>query len=301
MHDGAQAHSREKKAGSQPNQPPAGSKPAPGLYLVATPIGNLDDITLRAMKLLAGADLIACEDTRMTGKLLTLLGLGRPPMTAYHEHNAERARPALLARLRQGAAVALVSDAGTPLLSDPGFRLVRDCLAGQIPVTSLPGPSALLPALQLSGLPCDRFLFAGFLPPKSAARRRSLSELAAVPATLLFYESPRRLAAALADMADILGDRPAAVARELTKLHEELRRDLLSRLAIAYAEPPKGEVVVVVGPPGAAPPATAESLDDQLTAALRRMSARDAAALVAAALGLPRRQVYSRALALAGK
>ena len=301
MQDGPQAHSRDKKGKQQPTQPPVGSKPAPGLYLVATPIGNLDDITLRAVKLLSAADLIACEDTRMTAKLLTLLGLPRPPLTPYHDHNAERARPALLARLRQGAVVALVSDAGTPLLSDPGFRLVRDCLAEGLAVTSLPGPSALLPALQLSGLPCERFLFAGFLPPKTAARRRCLAELAQVPATLLFYESPRRLAAALADMAEVLGDRPAAVARELTKMHEELRRDRLSALAARYAEPPKGEVVVVVGPPAAAAPESPDSLDARLTAALREMSPRDAATAVAAASGLPRRQVYARAMALAGR
>jgi 16S rRNA (cytidine1402-2'-O)-methyltransferase len=267
---------------------------------VATPIGNLDDITLRAGKLLQSADCVACEDTRTTGRLLTLLGLEAAALVPYHEHNAERARPALLARLRGGAVVALVSDAGTPLLSDPGFRLVRACLADGIAVTSVPGASALLPALQLSGLPCDRFLFVGFLPPKAAARRHALADLAAVRATLVIYESPRRLAAALADMAAVLGGRDAAVARELTKLYEEVRRAPLDQLATHYAAagPPKGEVVVVVGPPDASPPAGQAEIDARLAEALQHLSARDAAIQVAAALGVPRRQVYARALAL---
>jgi 16S rRNA (cytidine1402-2'-O)-methyltransferase len=269
--------------------------------LVATPIGNLDDITLRALKVLAAADLVACEDTRTTGRLLALLGVKAPPLTAYHDHNAERARPGLLARLRQGAVVALVSDAGTPLVSDPGYRLVRACLAEGLAVTSLPGPSAVLTALQLSGLPSDRFLFAGFLPPKAAARRTVLGELAGVPASLVFYESPRRLADALAAMAAVLGPRDAAVARELTKLYEEVRRDSLPGLAAHYAavEPPKGEVVVVVGPPAPPPPVGDDEIDARLRQALASLSPRDAAAAVAAATGLPRRQVYGRAVALA--
>ncbi|WP_338056198.1 16S rRNA (cytidine(1402)-2'-O)-methyltransferase [Telmatospirillum siberiense] len=270
---------------------------------MATPIGNLDDITLRALKVLKAADLIACEDTRVTGKLLSLLGIGGAALSPYHEHNAERARPALVARLREGAVVALVSDAGTPLVSDPGYRLVRACLEEGLPVTSLPGPSAALTALQLSGLPCDRFLFAGFLPTKDGARRQALAEVAAVPASLLFYESPRRLGDSLAAMAEVLGPRQAAVARELTKLYEEVRRGGLAELAAHYAAegPPKGEVVVVVGPPPAAAPTGEAELDAALVQALAGASLRDAAAAVAAATGLPKRQVYARAVALVGE
>ncbi|MTJ80284.1 MAG: 16S rRNA (cytidine(1402)-2'-O)-methyltransferase [Telmatospirillum sp.] len=303
MRDGASAVSRSKgTAGDQPNHWTAGSKPAPGLYLVATPIGNLDDISLRALKVLKGADLIACEDTRVTGKLLSLLGIGGVPLSPYHEHNAEKARPALLARLREGAVVALVSDAGTPLVSDPGYRLVRDCHTEGLPVTSLPGASAVLTALQLSGLPSDRFLFAGFLPVKDGARRRTLAELAAVPASLVFYESPRRLPESLAVMAAVLGPRDAAVARELTKLHEEVRRGNLTELARHYAEAgaPRGEVVVVVGPPAPEEAPAGDALDGALRQALAHLSLRDAAATVAAATGLPRRQVYRRAMELAG-
>jgi 16S rRNA (cytidine1402-2'-O)-methyltransferase len=304
MRDGAKAVSRSRlSAGEQPTGRSPGSKPGPGLYLVATPIGNLDDITLRALKLLAGADVIACEDTRVTGKLLSLLGIRPAALVAYHEHNAARAGPLLVDRLRQGQAVALVSDAGTPLLSDPGYRLVAACLAEGLPVTSLPGPSAALTALQLSGLPCDRFLFAGFLPSKAGARRSALAELAAVPATLILYEAPHRVAETLADMASVLGPRPAAVARELTKLYEEVRRGSLAELAAAYGAegPPKGELVVVVGPPAEAEPAGADEVDARLEEALASLSPRDAAAVVAAATGVPRRQVYARAVALAGK
>lgn len=300
--DGATAVSRSNWAtGDQPNHTPSGSKPAPGLYLVATPIGNLDDITVRALKILRAADLIACEDTRVTGKLLSLLGLSGPSLTPYHEHNADKARPALLDRLRQGAVVALVSDAGTPLVSDPGYRLVRACLEEGLPVTSLPGPSAALTALQLSGLPCDRFLFAGFLPAKDGARRSALAELASVPATLVFYESPHRLPDSLAAMAAVLGPREAAVARELTKLYEEVRRGSLADLAAHYgaAGGPKGEVVVVVGPPPAAARPSENEVDEQLRQALAGMSPRDAAQVVAAATGLPKRDVYARAIALA--
>lgn len=291
----------DKPSGGTDPSKPAVDRIAPGLYLVSTPIGNLGDISRRAVETLAGADLVACEDTRMTGKLLSLLGIAAS-LTPYHEHNAERARPAILAKLRNGAAVALVSDAGTPLLSDPGFRLVRACREEGIPVTSIPGASALLPAVQLSGLPCDRFLFAGFLPNKTVARRKMLGELAAVPATLVFYESPQRLAESLADMEAVLGMREAAVVRELTKLHEEVRRATLQQLAAHYAEsgPPKGEVAVVVGPPGAAAAPTESDLDALLARALETQSVREAAAGVAAATGLPRRQVYARALELSG-
>lgn len=277
-----------------------GSKPAPGLYLVATPIGNMGDITFRAVEVLRAADVVACEDTRVTAKLMARLGLERP-LTPYHEHNAEKARPALLARLREGQRVALVSDAGTPLVSDPGYRLVRACVDEGLAVTAVPGASAVPTALQLSALPCDRWLFAGFLPSKATQRRQALREVGAVPATLVFYESPNRLADSLADMLSVLGDRPAAVARELTKLHEEVARGRLSDLAARYAASgaPKGEVVVVVGAPEAAAPAGGDDLDARLRRAVEGgASVKDAAALVAAETGHPRRDVYARALRL---
>lgn len=275
------------------------SKPAPGLYLVATPIGNMGDITYRAVEVLGVADVVACEDTRVTGKLMTRLGLDRP-MMPYHEHNAERARPELIERLKQGQIVALVSDAGTPLISDPGYRLVKACVAEGLTVTALPGASAVITALQLSGLPNDRFLFAGFLPTKAAARRKALREVAKVPATIMFYESPNRLGESLADMAAILGAREAAVARELTKLHEEVARGDLFALANRYADnPPKGEVVVVVAPPSDSLPPDEEELDQRLRAAVDAgASIKDAAALIAAETGFPRRDIYARALRL---
>ncbi|HEY4134375.1 MAG TPA: 16S rRNA (cytidine(1402)-2'-O)-methyltransferase [Alphaproteobacteria bacterium] len=272
----------------------------PGLYVVATPIGNAADITLRALEVLKGVDTIACEDSRVTMKLMARHGVGTK-LIPYHEHNAAEMRPKLLAGLRRGARIALVSDAGTPLVSDPGYKLVREAIAEGLAVVPLPGPSAPLAALIVSGLPSDRFLFAGFLPPKSAARRTALSELAAVPATLLLFESAQRLAESLADMAAVLGDRPAAVSRELTKLYEETRRGGLAELAAHYAEagPPKGEIVIVIGGASAESQAvSAEALDAQLQAALASASVKDAAATVAAATGLPRKQVYARALAL---
>ncbi|WP_035693748.1 16S rRNA (cytidine(1402)-2'-O)-methyltransferase [Azospirillum halopraeferens] len=275
-------------------------KLTPGLYLVATPIGNAADITVRALDTLRRADAVACEDTRVTGKLMMIHGL-TTPLVSYHEHNAARMRPLLIERMRGGEAVALVSDAGTPLVSDPGYKLVRACVEAGVPVTALPGPSAPLTALVLSGLPSDRFLFAGFLPNRSTARRAALGELRPVPATLIVFESPNRLAASLADMADLLGPREAAVARELTKLYEEVRRGPLPALAAHYADagPPKGEVVVVIGPPPAdAAPAEAD-VDAALAEALERLSVRDAAAEVAARTGHPRRAVYARALELA--
>jgi 16S rRNA (cytidine1402-2'-O)-methyltransferase len=265
---------------------------------VATPIGNAADITLRALDVLRRADLVACEDTRVTGKLLAIHGIATPRF-AYHDHNADRVRPVLLDRLRQGGTIALVSDAGTPLVSDPGFKLIRAAAEEGLPVTTLPGPSAPLAALVLSGLPTDRFLFAGFLPAKHGARLGELASLATVPATLVFFESARRLPESLADMAEALGPRPAAVARELTKMFEEVRRGTLPELAAHYAEagPPKGEVVVVVGtsPPAEQP---AASLDDRLRAALATMSLRDASEAVATATGARRRDVYARALEL---
>jgi len=276
------------------------SKLAPGLYLVATPIGNLADITLRALEVLRGADAVLCEDTRVTAKLFQRYGIAAATKP-YHDHNAERARPEILARLKAGAALALVSDAGTPLVSDPGYKLVRAALADGIAVTVVPGPSAALTALLGSGLPPDRFLFAGFLPPKAAARRRELDALKAVDATLVFFESAPRLAASLADMADILGPRSAAVARELTKLHEEMRRESLAELAAHYraAGPPKGELVLVVGPPAPAAASDAQ-VDHALGAALAHKSLRAAVEEVAAATGARRRHVYARALALKG-
>ena len=278
--------------------PGQGRLPA-GLYIVATPIGNRRDITLRAVDTLCAADLIACEDTRVSGPFVRALG-AVAPLVAYHDHNAARVRPKLLERLAEGLAVALVSDAGTPLVSDPGYRLVADCLAREIAVTTLPGPSAPLAALVLSGLPSDRFLFAGFLPPKAGARASALAEVAGVPATLLFFETAPRLADSLEQMVAVLGDRPAAVARELTKLHEEIRRGSLASLAAHYrvSGPPRGEIVVVVGPP---PPAEApghDEVDRRLRQALATMRVKDAATAVASATGLPRRDVYARALAI---
>jgi 16S rRNA (cytidine1402-2'-O)-methyltransferase len=299
--------SLDAKQGREPIGTASRSKPdeerlAPGLYVVATPIGNLEDITLRALEVLRGADLIACEDTRVSAKLLGRFGIATERV-AYHDHNAERMRPVLLARLEAGASVALISDAGTPLVSDPGFKLVGAAIARGVKVTTLPGPSAPLAALVLSGLPCDRFMFAGFLPAKAAARRRALQELKPVAASLIVLEGASRLAASLADMAAVLGDRPAAVARELTKLHEEVRRGRLGALAAHYrvAGLPKGEIVIVVGPPPDAVPDAAEALDAALDAALARMSVKDAAETVAAALGLPRRIVYARALVRLGR
>jgi len=277
--------------------------PEPGLYLVATPIGNARDITLRALDLLAAVDIVACEDTRTTGRLLGLHGISAT-LTAYHDHNAARVRPALLERLKAGQAVALVSDAGTPLISDPGYRLVVEARAAGITVTTAPGPSAPLAALTVSGLPTDRFFFAGFLPSKRAARRRALETLSAIDGALLLFESARRLASSLTDMADVLGPREAAVVRELTKLHEEVRRATLDVLAAQYGDAgaPKGEIVIVVAPPGA----DADRLDDGvvdelLRAALATDTLRDAAARVALATGLPRRRLYNRALELAGE
>ena len=247
------------------------------------------------------ADIIACEDTRITGKLRAAYDIATP-MTAYHEHNAERARPALIERLKRGGIVALVSDAGTPLISDPGYRLVGAAVAQGIPVTVVPGPSAPIAAMVLSGLPSDRFYYAGFLPPRRAARREALARLAGIDASLVFLESPRRLAATLADMAAALGARDAAVAREMTKLHEDVRRAPLAELARHYgaAAAPKGEAVVIVGPPLDSAPRE-DDLDAALRVALAAMTVRDAAAHVAAATGVARRAVYTRALELAAQ
>jgi 16S rRNA (cytidine1402-2'-O)-methyltransferase len=278
---------------------------APGLYLVATPIGAARDITLRALDILGAADVLAAEDTRSLRRLMAIHGVRRSgrPVVAYHDHNAARQIPRLLADLAEGRSVALVSDAGTPLVADPGYRLVTEAAAAGLPVRAAPGASALLAAVAVAGLPTDRFLFAGFLPPKAGARARALAELAAVPASLVFYESPRRLAESLAAMAEALGPgRAAAVCRELTKRFEEVRRDTLAVLAAHYAEAgaPRGEVVVVVGPPRAAA-VTADALDAALADALATRSVREAAAAVARDLDLPRREVYARALEIAGR
>jgi 16S rRNA (cytidine1402-2'-O)-methyltransferase len=275
---------------------------APGLHVVATPIGNLGDISIRALATLAAADVIACEDTRVTAVLLRHYGI-RAPLIAYHDHNAARQRPKLLAALADGKAIALVSDAGTPLISDPGYKLVNEARSAGHAVVPVPGASALLAGLVASGLPSDAFLFAGFLPPKSAARRTRLAELATVPATLVFYETGPRLAAALADMAEVLsGDRQAAVARELTKVFEAVVSGTLSELAGTYAaeDPPKGEIVVLVGPPGAEIPSV-ENADRLLAEQLKDKPLSQAVAEVAGLTGLKRRDLYQRALALKDK
>ncbi len=272
---------------------------APGLHLVATPIGNLGDITLRALWVLRNVDRILCEDTRVTARLLARFGIDKP-LDPYHDHNADRVRPAVLEALRRGEKLALVSDAGTPLVSDPGFRLVRAALAEDLPVTAAPGPSAALTALILSGLPPDTFLFAGFLPPRPAGRRRALAAWRDLAATLIFFEGPSRLAAALGDMAAVLGERSAAVARELTKRHEEIRRDRLGALAAHYrsAGAPRGEAVIVVGPPDAAAAPAESDIDARLLALLGSHSLRDAVAQLAGESGIARRTLYERALAL---
>jgi len=271
---------------------------APGLYVTATPIGHARDVTLRALDVLKGCDVIAAEDTRVTSKLLAIYGIAKP-LVAYNDHNAARERPRLLARLKAGQSVALVSDAGTPLVSDPGFKLVREAIAEGVNVEAIPGASALLTALVLAGLPSDRFLFAGFLPPRSGERRNALAELKAIPASLVFFESPNRLGESLADMAHMLGARNAAVGRELTKLHEEIRRGTLAELASSYVDEdtPRGEVTIVVGPPPEEAPDTAR-IDSLLRQALPFMPVRAAADLVAEALDTPRRGVYARALEL---
>jgi 16S rRNA (cytidine1402-2'-O)-methyltransferase len=271
----------------------------PGLYVVATPIGNLADISLRAVAALFRADVLYCEDTRHSRILLAHYGIARATRP-YHEHNAERERPRVLAELAAGKSVALVSDAGTPLISDPGYKLVREAIAAGRAVTSLPGASAVLTALASSGLATDTFLFAGFLPPKQKARQTRLAELKSVPATLVFFEAPSRLADSLSDIAAVLGAREAAVARELTKLYEEIRRGTPAELARWAAEaPPRGEMVVLVGPP-VAEAVTDEAIIARLTILLGHMSLSDAARSVAQELDVPRGRAYDLALALKG-
>jgi 16S rRNA (cytidine1402-2'-O)-methyltransferase len=272
----------------------------PGLHLVATPIGNLADVTLRALSTLAAADVVYCEDTRMTRRLLDRYAI-KVPLQAYHEHNAQRMRPVILDRLKGGARLALVSDAGTPLVSDPGYKLVRAAIDEGLGVHVAPGPSAPLMALLLSGLPSDRFTFAGFLPNRSQARRAVLARLARHDASLVFFETAPRIAATLADIADVLGDPPVALARELTKIYEEVLRGKASEVAEAIAARGglKGEITLVVSPPEADQADDAE-VDEALSTALVEMTPGKAASLIARRFGRPRRELYQRALALKG-
>ena len=270
-------------------------KLAPGLYIVATPIGNLSDLSPRAAQILCRADLIAVEDTRVTARLLQHVGSGRP-MTPYHDHNAERVRPGLVERMAREA-VALVSDAGTPLISDPGYKLVRDARAAGVAVVTIPGPSAVVAALTVAGLPTDRFAFFGFLPAKPGARAAAIAEAAPFNGTLIFYESGPRLRATLAALAEGLGDREAAVAREISKRFEETATGTLLELARRYADAsPKGEIVVVVGPPGAPPPADQDEVETALAEALDRLPPARAAGEVAKRFGVDRRELYARAM-----
>lgn len=282
------------RIGARESSPP----PEAGLYVVATPIGNLRDITLRALDILGAVDRVYAEDTRVARKLLDAYGL-KPKLFSYHDHSAEAARDLILEALGAGESVALISDAGTPLISDPGFKLARAVIAAGHRVFPIPGASALLAGLVVAGLPTDQFFFAGFLPPKQHARREALEALAAIDASLVFYESGPRLAESLADMAATLGDRPAAVARELTKMFEETRRDTLAALAAHYAEAggPKGEIVVIVGPPLQGE-ISDEALDAFLRQALTQGGVKDAAAAAAETLGVSRKRAYARALEL---
>jgi 16S rRNA (cytidine1402-2'-O)-methyltransferase len=275
-------------------------KPVSGLYLVATPIGNLGDITLRALETLAGVDIIACEDTRITRRLTERYGI-TGQLKPYHEHNAALARPKILERLAQGASIALVSDAGTPLISDPGFKLVREVCAAGHRVIALPGPSSVLAALSVAALPTDRFFFEGFLPPKETARRARLTELSRIDATLVMFESGNRVQDTLGDLAEIMGARDAAICREMTKMHEDIRRATLSELQRSAASlETRGEFVLVVGPPVAGAQTMSEdALDDLLRDRLKRDSVKDAVAHAVEVSGRSRREIYARALELA--
>lgn len=274
---------------------------APGLHIVSTPIGNLRDVTLRALETLATAALVLCEDKRVSRVLLDHYGI-TTALKSYHEHNAAERRPEILKRLSAGEAIALISDAGTPLVSDPGFRLVSEALAAGFSVFPVPGPSAVLAALVATGLPSDRFFFEGFLPVKSAERRRRLRTLETIPGTLVFYEAPHRLPEMLADLAAVFPERGGAVARELTKRFETVRRGPIAALASTFAtdeESARGEIAVLLEPPGEdATTLGDDAIDAALAEAMQTVSAKDAAALVAGRLGLPRRQVYARAIAL---
>ena len=265
---------------------------APGIYLVATPIGNLADITLRALAVLSRADAVYCEDTRHSAKLLQHYAIAARTLP-FHEHNEDREIERVLNEAEAGKRVAIISDAGTPLLSDPGFRLVRTAAARGIPVTSIPGPSAVLTALTTSGLPTDAFFFAGFLPPKEAGRRTRLAEIALIPGSLVIFEAPHRVEEALADMADVLGNRAAVIARELTKLHESVARGTLRTLVDQGAgRSLKGEIVIVVGP--AEPKDVSDDMiNARLDEVLGEMSLKDAAKAIAGELGVPKSRVYA--------
>ncbi len=271
-----------------------------GLYLVATPIGNLGDITLRALDALSAADLIVCEDTRVTGKLLSHYGI-KSALLPYNDHNADKQRGVVIDHLKKGEIVCLVSDAGTPLVSDPGFKLVRDVVAQGLHVTVVPGASSVLTALQLSGLPSESFCFAGFLPVKEAARRKMLQAWKDAPSTLVFFETAPRLEKALADIADVLGNRDVAVARELTKMFEEVKRMSASDAVTLYkGNAPKGEIVLVIGPPQKIEH-DAQSIEKKLKTALKTMSTKEAAASVAEATGKPRKELYDLVLKISKK
>jgi len=295
--EGAEPASRSFAIGAHVLTAP---KAAAGLYLVATPIGNLGDITLRALETLAGVDIIACEDTRITRRLTERYGI-TAVLKQYHEHNAALARPKILEKLAQGASIALVSDAGTPLISDPGFKLVREVCAAGHPVIALPGPSSVLTALAVAALPTDRFFFEGFLPSKETARRARLTELSRIDATLVMFESGNRVQDTLADLAQIMAGRDGAICRELTKLHEEVKRAPVAELARdADALETRGEFVLVIGPPPAGSQTMSEhDLDDLLRASLQRDSVKDAVAHAVELSGRPRREIYARALELA--
>jgi 16S rRNA (cytidine1402-2'-O)-methyltransferase len=273
-----------------------------GLYVVATPIGNLKDVSFRALSVLAASDAVLAEDTRVTKTLLAHYGI-TTPLVPYHEHSNDAVRERMVLRVREGQALALVSDAGTPLVSDPGYKLVQAAIEAGLPVTPVPGPSAALTALVVSGLPTDRFFFEGFLPAKAGARRTRLAAIGTIPGTLMIFEAPHRLPEMLVDAAEVLGDRPAVVARELTKMFETVRRGTLPELAAQFGEegPPKGEIVVLIGQAreDAGGPEVDAALDEKLEGALRQHSIKDAAALVADEMGRPKREVYARALALA--
>lgn len=303
-----QGKSKRHPLGDSPEGGAPVTKPPlePGLYLVATPIGNAGDITLRALDVLARADVLACEDTRRTRQLMTIhgIGIGKRPIISYHDRNGAARRPQIVSWLQQGMSIAYASDAGTPLVSDPGFRLVEAAHEGGHGVHAVPGASAVLAALTVAGLPSDRFLFLGFLAPRQAARRRALEEIADLRATLIAFEAPHRASATLSDMAEILGaDRQGAMVRELTKKFEEVRRGSLGELATEIGETGsvKGEVVLLAGPPDSESVTQVEDLDAALAEAMKVQSLKEAVSMVARRLGLPRREVYERALEISGR
>jgi len=272
------------------------------LYLVSTPIGNLGDISERAKQVLSGVHLVACEDTRTSGQLFSLLGIQVAATTPYHEHNADKVRPKLIEKLKRGVDIALVSDAGTPLISDPGYKLVRDCYDNGIKVTTIPGANAVLSALQLSGLPSNAFYFAGFLPPKTAGRRKVLETLQNLSATLILYETPNRLIEMLGDINEVLGNRPMAVVRELTKKFEEVRRGSVQDLISYYTESgePKGELVLVIGWQEKATDWTLETVQNLIRETLKTHTPRDTADIVAKQTGLPKKEIYKQVVTIHG-